>query len=65
MPRASKIVHCVDCREEFPRKQLNRSGRCLECASRAIRDNMRQLRAHRGPWYEKWKSALKHAAGRL
>ncbi|MBA7675886.1 hypothetical protein ES703_84125 [subsurface metagenome] len=63
--RASKIVHCVDCNEEFPRKELNRKGRCQECRIKIVRANMGQLMAHEGPHYEKWKKAIKTAAARL
>ena len=63
--KASKIVHCVDCNEEFPRKELNRKGRCQDCRVKIIRENMTQLRAHEGPLYEKWKGAVQAAAARL
>ena len=58
MPRMSKIVPCVDCQEGFPRKQLNRMGRCSECAGAAVRDTITQLHNHEGPYYEKWQKAL-------
>lgn len=63
--RASKIVHCVDCNEEFPRKELNRKGRCQECRIKIVRENMGQLMAHEGPHYEKWKQGIRAAAARL
>ncbi|MBA7586539.1 hypothetical protein ES708_28541 [subsurface metagenome] len=62
---ASKIVHCVDCNEEFPRKELNRNGRCQDCAMKVVGDNMRQLMAHEGPHYEKWKQSMRAAANKL
>lgn len=65
MPRASKIVPCVDCQEMFPRKQLNRMGRCHKCTVAAVRENMGQLMAHEGPYYEKWKQSMQKAARRL
>lgn len=58
MSRASKIVPCVDCQEMFPRKQLNRNGRCRECAWAALGDAMTQLHNHEGPFYEKWKDSM-------
>lgn len=65
MPRASKIVPCVDCGREFPRKQLNRMGRCHDCAGKAAAEAAYQLYHHRGPYYEKWKDGIQKAAGRL
>jgi len=63
--RASKIVKCVDCRKEFPRKELNRRRRCRDCAGVAVRGAMGQLMAHSGPYYEKWKQGMKAAASKL
>jgi len=63
--RTSKIVKCVDCGREYPRKELNRSGRCLSCGSNAILESMSQLMAHSGPYYEKWKQGIKAATEKL
>ncbi len=57
MPRVSQIVPCVDCGEEFPRKELNRNRRCHECAWAAMMDAPEQLLNHEGRYYEKWKVA--------
>lgn len=65
MPRASKIVPCADCQEMFLGKQLNRMGRCKDCAGHALREAMMQLHNHSGPYYEKWKAAMKLRIGRL
>ena len=65
MSGKSKIVPCVDCQEMFPRKQLNRMGRCFRCAIAAARDAARQLHNHEGPYYERWKAAMKERIGRL
>ncbi len=65
MVRMSKIVPCVDCQEMFPRKQLNRMGRCPSCAGFAVREATMQLHIHEGPYYEKWKAAMKLKIGRL
>lgn len=65
MRKASKIVPCVDCQEEFPRKELNRMGRCDKCAFYAVRDAMTQFHNHAGPYYEKWKTRMKERIGRL
>jgi len=61
----SKIVKCVDCGREFPRKDLNRNFRCKECIIQIVRDNVVQLNAHEGPHYEKWKLALQTRIGKL
>lgn len=63
--RVSKIIKCVDCGHEFPRKELNRNFRCYDCRIKIVRDNMKQLMAHRGPEYEKWKKAIQAAAEKL
>lgn len=65
MPGMSKIVPCVDCHEMFPRKRLNRMGRCDDCAQAAMRDAITQLHNHSGPYYERWKSAMKERIRRL
>ncbi len=65
MVRMSKVVPCVDCQEMFPRKLLNRMGRCSECASDAMMKTIGQLRNHSGPYYEKWKKYMKERIGRL
>jgi len=65
MPTVSKIVPCVDCQEMFPRKLLNRMGRCTQCAGVALRDAPIQLHNHEGPYYEKWKASMKRNIGRL
>jgi len=65
MGKASKIVPCVDCQEMFPRKQLNRMGRCHKCAGFAMREACTQLHNHAGPFYEKWKAGIKNTIGRL
>ncbi len=65
MGKASKIVKCVDCGREFPRKELNRGGRCQDCGMAACRDSMIQLHQKSGPYYERWRESIKAAAGRL
>ena len=65
MPRVSAPGHCVDCQEEFLVKQLNRMGRCHDCAGAAMRDAASQLHNHEGPFYEKWKAGLNRSIGRL
>ena len=58
MPKPSEVVPCVDCQRLYTKKQLNRMGRCPDCASHAVRDAIVQLHAHSGPYYEKWKRAV-------
>lgn len=65
MSGMSKIVACVDCQEMFPRKLLNRAGRCHQCSLKALRDAMTQLHNREGPYYEKWKAQMKAMIGRL
>ena len=60
----SKIVKCVDCQREFPRKELNRKLRCPDCAIVVLRDCMTQMMEKSGPYYEKWKQACLEKAGR-
>lgn len=55
----SKIVKCIDCGREFPRKELNRNFRCHDCAEKAMMDTRHQLWDKSGPYYEKWKAAMK------
>jgi len=58
-------VPCIDCQEMFPRNQLNRTGRCQSCAINAMVEDSRQLHNHEGPYYEKWKAAMKEGIRRL
>jgi len=65
MPTRSKIVRCVDCGQEFPRKLLNRKLRCPDCAMKKMTDVVRQMYAKSGPEYEHWKEQIKASVGRL
>lgn len=61
----SKIVPCVDCGREWPRKELNRNFRCKPCAWKKVGDVVWQLHHQQGPEYEKWKEATKAAMSSL
>lgn len=63
--RESKTVKCVDCGNEFPRKELNRKFRCPDCAWKAVGEVSRQLHDKSGPYYERWKQGLQAAADKL
>ncbi len=63
--RASKIVNCIDCGKESPRKELNRSGRCHDCAMAAVRDSTTQMHQKSGPYYEKWRTQVKASVDKL
>lgn len=65
MSRKSAILPCVDCQEMFPPKELNRQGRCPQCAWRAVSECVTQLHNHEGPYYERWKAKMKESIGRL
>lgn len=60
----SKIVKCVDCGREFPRKELNQRFRCHDCAWKKVGETASQLHAHSGPEYENWKKAVREKADR-
>lgn len=62
---SSKIVKCVDCGVEHPRKELNRNFRCHDCCMKIIGENAYQLHRHEGPHYQKWKQAVKASASSL
>ena len=61
----SKIVKCVDCGKEFPRKELNRNFRCHDCAWKKIGEIPHQLHEKSGPEYERWKAGIKAATAKL
>lgn len=63
--RERKIVKCIDCGKEFPRKELNHKFRCQECRMKILGDNMGQLMAHQGPHYDKWKASMIAATAKL
>jgi len=65
MGRASKIVKCVDCGREFPRKELNRNLRCRECSLPAMVRTINQIKDKSGPEYKKWKESMQNAVRRL
>lgn len=50
----SKIVHCIDCGKEYPRKELNQKLRCPDCAWKACGDAGSQMFAKEGPYYDRW-----------
>lgn len=54
----SKIVKCVDCGKEYPRKELNRHGRCRDCAWKLVGTVPYQLHYKEGPEYEKWRKRM-------
>ena len=41
------------------------SGRCINCSMSNVLENVKQLRAKKGPYYEKWKKAMKKAVENL
>jgi len=59
--RVSKIVKCVDCRREFPRKELNRRFRCYDCRVKKFMAVVEQMYKREGPEYEHWKQKTKEA----
>lgn len=61
----SKIVKCVDCGVEHPRKELNRKFRCIDCGFPFMVKTINQIHDKSGPEYEKWKAQVKAAASSL
>ncbi len=58
---------CIDCGKEFFKRESKPPDlrRCGDCAIKFCHENMTQLHEHEGPLYEKWRKAMKAAAGRL
>jgi len=56
MTKYKKPKPCVDC--GIPTTDRNKNGRCPECAFEAIRQNIKQRAARKGPHYEKWKEGM-------
>lgn len=56
---------CTECGKGYRAKHVNRKHVCPECASKHAQESVTQLHFHRGPYYEKWKQALKDRIGRL
>jgi len=44
---------CIDCKREVP--QVNRKGRCPNCATTAMVDSILNLKRREGPYWERWK----------
>ena len=61
----TKGTECVDCQTVYVKRFLNRMGRCPNCAQIALRDNAIQIKAHQGPYYERWLNATKRAMEEL
>lgn len=65
MPTVSKIVKCVDCGKEYPRKELNRKWRCPDCGMNKMVAVIRGMYYKSGPEYEHWKKQTKRSLRRL
>lgn len=61
-----KAMVCIDC-GELPTdgSKLNLKGRCIQCAIKRQLNVATQLHNHEGPYYDKWREAMKAAARRL
>jgi hypothetical protein len=66
-PKPRKTYYCTECDAEITSRRASRSGLCIVCAARRQRENMEQLKAKSGPYYERWleacRAALEAAAG--
>lgn len=48
---------CKNCGNK--EKKLSRSGYCADCSAQRLVDSVRELKAKKGPKYEKWKKGMK------
>ncbi len=65
MEKKLKTFKCKECGAEYQKEREQRNHRCINCALNAVGDTVRQLHAHEGPAYDKWRKAMKRAARRL
>lgn len=58
---------CEDCGKEFIFERYKPEGRrtCIDCSYKRIEEAALQLHKREGPYYEKWKQAMKHSADAL
>ena len=54
---------CKSCGDE--QKKLSRKGYCSNCSAQRLVDSVVELRAKKGPKYEKWKKGMKRFLKRL
>lgn len=56
MPRRPKIRRCAGCRAVLPPK--SRAKYCDACAMGRVAESIKQLRAKRGPMFDRWRLNL-------
>jgi DNA-directed RNA polymerase subunit RPC12/RpoP len=47
--------YCIECGRPITRERHYAHTDCVDCAMQRMLENNRQLRAKRGPYYEKWR----------
>ena len=47
--------YCRSCGKSLPAKQLSNRGLCAECAMKRVMETSRQLQAHSGWIWDKWR----------
>jgi len=51
---ASRLKRCIDCKQLFRAKMLNRKGRCVRCAEKARIDAANQMQNKKGKYYQRF-----------
>lgn len=65
MPYMLRTFECPDCGQLVGRRaRAGTQVRCANCGIARSVENMRQLHARSGPFYERWANALAKAAAR-
>ena len=50
-----EFEYCRGCGDSLPARQLSNRGLCAKCAMKRVMETFRQLQAHRGWIWEKWR----------
>ena len=57
-----KYRKCKICGRSGPRIYVSRKGKCSRCAFKELRNIAKELRAKKGPYFERWaKGYIKYA----
>lgn len=63
MPYKLRVFECAGCGGPVERNRpAGAQVRCINCAIERSIENLRQLRAHSGPFYEKWANRVAQSA---
>ena len=54
-----KTYVCCECGKEYQAMRPSRTGACIDCGMKHVEEAASQLRAHKGPYYDRWKEGIR------